>query len=72
MREHLYQKVPGLYEYGLSDKSVHRLMVAPHKGRRAAKSHHAVVDCKVTKLRNDDLKFIKPTHPLRQSKSEVA
>ena len=61
-REHLYQKVPGLYEYGLSDKSVHRLMVAPHKGRRAAKSHHAVVDCKVTKLRNDDREYTDLTH----------
>ena len=30
------------------------LMVAPHKGRRAANNHHEVVDCKVTKLRDDD------------------
>ena len=32
-------------------------MVAPHKGRRAANNHHEVVDCKVTKLRNDDREY---------------
>lgn len=56
-QEFLCAKVPGLREFGFSTKSVHRLMVAPHKGRRAANNHHEVVDCKVTKLRNDDREY---------------
>ena len=57
MREFLYQSLPGEYEYGFSNKSVHRLFVAPNKGRRAAKAHHAVVDAKVTPLRNDNREY---------------
>ncbi len=61
-REHLYRTISGLNEFGMSDKSVHRLMVAPHKGRRAAANHHAVVDCKLTLLRNDDREYTDLVH----------
>jgi hypothetical protein len=42
-REHLIQNVPGLYEYGFSEDSVHRLMTAPNKQRVAAKLYYGAV-----------------------------
>ena len=57
MRESFYISLCLVYMGWLLNKSVHRLFVAPNKGRRAAKAHHAVVDAKVTPLRNDNREY---------------
>ena len=56
------KRIIGLQEFGFSRDSVHRLMMAPSKGRRVAKKYHGAVDARVTKLRNDDRDYTELTH----------
>ena len=53
LQKHLFDNIPGLYQRGMDLRSVHKLLVPPKKGTRAAATYHSLVTARLGKRRND-------------------
>ena len=60
--DYLFSKIPGLYEYGFSKDSLHRMCVAPRKGTIRGRSFYGVVIAKVAPKRNSARPMPELTH----------
>ena len=60
--QHVKDTFPELKNKGISRHTVHRLLVAPHKGRRSASRYHGFIQAKVPAKRNDERSQYRDSH----------
>ena len=52
-QQHLFEKIPGLYEHGCDLRTLHRLFVPPRRGTVAESRYSGIINAKLGAKRND-------------------